>query len=255
MSPGDAPLRSIPGAAASTSSNGSQPPTARHSRRTDPATATSRAASSWRAMCRPRPSKTRSSAPHAVMSRAALAARATSAATLSSARTAARWRAAYGRSSSRSRITDASSGGTTYGSVAGNRVTRPASALRTVHANVQVMRSTPETESRTISAWCVIRATERGSGRPRAPSTTAVTRSSRNGSTIMPILTYACRVPNAPASAAAARTPSQARPTVVRPARNWVVACASDQPEATAGSDWTRDQVASHARSFLRRLR
>src|SRR6202161_383006 len=109
-------------------------------------------------MCRARPSKTSSSAPHAVMSRAALAARATSAATFSSARTAARWRAAYGRSSSRSRITEASSGGTTYGSVAGNTVTRPASVLTTVHANVQVMTSTPATESRTISAWCVIRA-------------------------------------------------------------------------------------------------
>ena len=127
--------------------------------------------------------------------------------------------------------------------------------LTTVHANVQVTKSTPATESRTISAWCVIRATERGSGRASAPSTMAVTRSSRNGSTIRPILRYACRVPNAPASAAAARTPSQARPRAVRPARNWVVACASDQPEATAGSDWTRDHAASHATSFRRRRR
>jgi hypothetical protein len=96
---GVTPPCSIDGAAASTSSSGSQPPAARHSRRAEPVLATDLAASACWLTTVSNCAETCASAPHDVTSRRPDTALAADLATASSPTTARRCRAAKGRSS------------------------------------------------------------------------------------------------------------------------------------------------------------
>ena len=143
MRAGATPPRVIDGAAASTSSSGSQPPAAMHRLRAAPVLAADRVAPACCVTRAPNSAITAFSPPQAVTSRRPDTAFAAESATASSPITDMRWRAANGRSSRRRISTEARIGGMTYGSVTGRSVTSPASVLPAVKTNVQATISTP----------------------------------------------------------------------------------------------------------------
>ena len=143
MRAGATPPRIIDGAAASTSTSGSQPPAAMHRLRTEPIRAAERAARACCSTRAPKSAVTEFSPPQAVTSRRPDTALAAESAIASSPITDMRWRTANGRSSSRRISTEARIGGMTYGSVTGTSVTSPASVLPAVKTNVQATISTP----------------------------------------------------------------------------------------------------------------